>query len=146
MFLNRGAGEDSWESLGLQGDQINFKGNQLWIFIGRTDAEAEIPIIWPHDAKSRLSGKRLWRWKRLRAEEGSERGRDGWTAPSTQWTWVWANSRKIVKDREAWHAAVHAVPESQTWLSYWTTAQCDRHSTAFLRMLFLVNCHSNHVT
>ena len=127
---------------------VNPKGNQLWIFIGRTDAEAETPIIWNNGKTPIISnnGKRLWCWKRLRAEKGSNRGRDGWTASSTQWTWVWANSRKTVKDREAWHAAVHAVPENQTWLGYWTTVQCDRHSTGFLRMLFLVNCHSNHIT
>ena len=46
MFLNCGAGEDSWESLGQQGDHpVNPKENQPWIFIGRTDAEAETPIL-----------------------------------------------------------------------------------------------------
>ena len=52
------AGEDSWESLGLQGDQtVNPKENQPWIFIGRTDAEIETPILWSADAKSWLIGK-----------------------------------------------------------------------------------------
>ena len=56
---NRGVGEDSWESLGLQGDlqPVHPKGNQSWIFIGRTDAEAESPILWPPDAKNWLTGK-----------------------------------------------------------------------------------------
>ena len=58
MLLNCGVGEDSWESLGLQGDPpVHPKGNQSWIFIGRTDAEAETPILWPPDAKSWLIGK-----------------------------------------------------------------------------------------
>ena len=58
MLLNCGVGEDSWESLGLQGVQpVHPKGNQAWIFIGRTDVEAEIPILWPPDAKSWLIGK-----------------------------------------------------------------------------------------
>ena len=58
MLSNYGAGEDSWESLGLQGDQpVNPKGNQPWLFIGRTDAEAEVPIPWPYDVKSKLIGK-----------------------------------------------------------------------------------------
>ena len=60
MLLNCGAGEDSWESLGQQGDQpkgINPKGNQPWKFTGRTDDEAEAPILWPPDVKSRLIGK-----------------------------------------------------------------------------------------
>ena len=60
MLYNRGAGENSYESLGLQGDKpVNPKGNQPWIFIGRTDAEAETPILWPSDVKSRLIGKDL---------------------------------------------------------------------------------------
>ena len=60
ILLNYGTGEDSWESLGLQGDQTR-------IFIGRTDAEAETPILWPSDVKSQLVGK------------GSDAGKDwGW--------------------------------------------------------------------
>ena len=52
------AGEGSWESLGLQGDQTNqSKGNQPWIFIGRTAAEGEALVLWPPDAKSPLTGK-----------------------------------------------------------------------------------------
>ena len=52
-----GDSQDSWESLGQQGDQTNPKWNQLWIFIGRTDAEAEAPILWSSDAKSWLTGE-----------------------------------------------------------------------------------------
>ena len=53
-----GTGEDFWESLGLRGDEpVNPKGDQSWIFIGRTDAEAEAPILWPPDAKIRFIGK-----------------------------------------------------------------------------------------
>ena len=58
MLLNCGVGEDSWESLGLQGDPtIHPKGDQSWVFIGRTDVEAETPILWPPDAKSQLIWK-----------------------------------------------------------------------------------------
>ena len=58
MLSSCGAGEDSWESLGLQGiEPVHPKGNQPWIFIGRTDAEAEAPILWPPDVKSWLTGK-----------------------------------------------------------------------------------------
>ena len=57
MLLNCGAREDSGESLGLQeGQTINPKGNQLQLFIRRTDAEAEAPIFWPSDE--------LTHWKR----------------------------------------------------------------------------------
>ena len=56
MLLNCGVGEDSWESLldCKEIQPVNPKRNQSWMFIGRTDAEAEPPILWPHDAKSRL--------------------------------------------------------------------------------------------
>ena len=58
MLLNCGVGEDSWESLGLQEIKaVNPKGNQSWIFIGKTDAEAEAPILWPPEAKNWLIGK-----------------------------------------------------------------------------------------
>ena len=58
MLLNCGVGEDSWESLGLQEIQpVHPKGDQSWVFIGRTDAEAETPILWPPDARSWLIGK-----------------------------------------------------------------------------------------
>ena len=67
MLLNCGAGEDSWKSLGQQGDQTNPKGNQLWIFIGRIDAEA--PIIWSPDIKCQFIGKDPDAGKHWRQEE-----------------------------------------------------------------------------
>ena len=72
---------------------VNPKGNQSWIFIGRTDAEAEIPILWLTVTKN-THLKRPWCWERLKAGgEGDNKGRDGWMASLTQWTWVWASSR-----------------------------------------------------
>ena len=58
MLLNYGVGEGSWASLGLKEIQpVHPKGDQSWVFIGRTDAEAETPILWPPDVKSRLIWK-----------------------------------------------------------------------------------------
>ena len=58
MLLNCGVGEDSWESLGLQEIQpVHSKGDQSWVFIGRTDVEAETPVLWSPHAKSWLIGK-----------------------------------------------------------------------------------------
>ena len=75
----------------LQG-AVNPKGNQSWIFFGRTDAEAETPILWPPDVKS-CHWKWPWCWERLKVgREGDARGWDGWMASLTQWTWVWASS------------------------------------------------------
>ena len=71
---------------------VNPKGNQPWIFIGRTDAEAEAPILWPSDANSWLVGKRPWCWERLTGGEGSNRGRNHRMVSPTQWTRVWAHS------------------------------------------------------
>ena len=69
------------------------KGNQLWIFIGRTVAEAEAPILWLPDVKSQLTGKRPWCWEGLKAwGDGGDRRRDGWMASLIQRTWTWANS------------------------------------------------------
>ena len=69
---------------------VNPKENHPWIFIRRTDAEAEIPILWPPDAKNWLIGKDPGK---LKAGEGDDRGWDGWMASPIQWTWVWINSR-----------------------------------------------------
>ena len=90
MLLNCGVGEDSWESLGLQGDPtVHPKGDQSWVFTGRTDAEA--PVLWPPDTKSRLIGKDPDAGKDWRREEKGTRGWDGWMASPTWWTWVWVN-------------------------------------------------------
>ena len=63
------------------------------MFIGRTDFEAETPILWPSDAKNWLIWKDPDAGERLRAgEEADDRGWDGWMASPTQWTWVWVNS------------------------------------------------------
>ena len=69
---------------------VHPKGDQTWVFIGRTDVEAETPILWPPDAMSWLI------WKDPDAgKEGRRRNdgwRDGWMASLTQWTWIWVNS------------------------------------------------------
>ena len=67
---------------------VHRKGNQSWIFIGRTDAEAETPIL---GCKELTHWKRPWYWERLKAEE-DDRGWDGWMASPTRWTWVWVDS------------------------------------------------------
>ena len=66
------------------------KGNQPWILIRRTDAEA--PILWPLHVKNWTHWKRLWCWDILMAGERDDRGWDDWMALLTQWTWVWASS------------------------------------------------------
>ena len=70
---------------------VSPKGNQLWIFIGRTDAKAVAPILWPPDVKSWLIGKDPDAGKDWMQGEGDDRGWDDWMASPTQWTWVWAS-------------------------------------------------------
>ena len=73
---------------------VHSKGDQSWVFIGRTDVEAATPILWLTWVSEELTHlKRPWCWERLRAGgEGDDRGWDGWMASLTQWTWVWVDS------------------------------------------------------
>ena len=99
---------------------VNPKGNQSWIFIVRTDAEAKTPKLWLPDVKNWLSEKRPWCLERLKAGgEEDKRGWDGWMASPTQWTWVWVNSGSW------WWTGRPGVLQfmgSQSWtrLSNWT--------------------------
>ena len=70
---------------------VHPRGNQSWVFIGRTDAEAEIPILWPPDAKNRLIKKDPGAGKDWRQEEKRMTEWGCWVASPTQWTGVWGN-------------------------------------------------------
>ena len=100
---------------------VNPKGNKLWLFFGRTDAEAEAPVLW----LSMWRSDSLERTLMLGKMESMRRRRP------LRMTWLdgiinlvdrsLSVLPGIVKAREAWHAAVYGVTKSQTWLSIWTT-------------------------
>ena len=104
---------------------VHSEGDQFWVFIGRTDAKAETPVLWPPHVKSWLIG-RLWCWEGLGAGgEGDDRGemagchhRPMDMSLSELW--------ELVMNREAWSAAIHGITKSRTWLSDWTELKVSR--------------------
>ena len=90
---------------------VNLKGNQPWILVGRTDAEAEAPVFWSSDANSRLiwevsdaktEGRKIGKHQRMRWLDSI----------SDAMEMNLGKLQEMVKDREAWHAAVHGVTKS----------------------------------
>ena len=103
---------------GLQEIQtVHPKGNQSWIFIGRTDAKAETLILWPLDRMNWLIGKDPAAGTGLEAgREGNDRGWDSWMASLNHLSKL----QELVMDRVAWHTAICGVAKHQTQLSDWT--------------------------
>ena len=106
---------------------VNPKGNQSWIFIGRTDAEAA--ILWPLG----LIGKDLNARKDSRQKEKRTAEKEMVRAPPTQCTWIWANSRRQEKTEE--HGMLQSMgSQSQTQLDAWTTGACNRTKKEILKV------------
>ena len=132
--------ESPWDSKEIK--LVNSKGNQPWIFIGRIDAEAEAPILWPSDSKSQLIGKdsgagkiegrRRRGWQRMRWLNGIIESMD--MSLSKFW--------EMVKEREAWHTAVSRVTKTQTQLSTWKTIITDAETTTWEVKLLGLDQHS----
>ena len=97
---------------------VHSKGDQSWVFTGRTDVEAEAPILWPRDAESWLT----WKYPDAGKDWGQEE--KGMTeyemASPTQWTWVWVDSGSWWWTRRPGVLRFMGVRKSWTWLSDWT--------------------------
>ena len=110
---------------------VHSEGDQPWDFIGRNDAKAETPVLWPPHAKIWLIGKdsdagRDWGQEEKGTTEDEMAGShltgwDGWMAcPSDSMDTSLSELRDLVMDNEAWRAVIHGVANSRTWLSDWT--------------------------
>ena len=109
MLLNCGDGEDSWESVGLQGDPTSPFWRNLVLNIHWKDWcwswSSNTLAPWREEL---THWKRTWCWKRLKAGEGDGRGWDGWMASLPQWTSL-SRLRQLVIDKEDWRFVIHGV-------------------------------------
>ena len=140
MLLNCGVGEYSWESLGLQGDPTSHsKGDQPWVFFGRTDAKAETPVLWPPHAKSWLiekdsdAGRDWGQEEKGMTEDEMARWHHGLNTHEFEWT------LEVGDGQEAWHDVIHGVTKNRTQLSDWTdwTEVCHSYSLRSQHLLIL---------
>ena len=125
---------------------VDSKGNQPWIFIGRTEGEVEAPILWPPDVKSQLIRKDPDAGKDWKQEEKGTKEDEMVDGIINSMDMSLSKIQEMVKDREAWHVAVYGVTKSQTWLNDWTTVSLWRSHKVIGRQNDIKHCGSKSLT
>ena len=161
MLLNCGVGEDSWESLGPQGDptspSYSPSVNQSWLFIGKTDAEDETPKLWPLDAKNWLIRKdpdagKDWRWEEKGTTEDEMLGWQHWL--NGVWvnsgSWWWTRRPGVLQSMGSqrvgldWATGLNWTQLRQFLDLAWHT--CDASPSASLKMCYILVQFSSSVS
>ena len=107
---------------------VNLKGDQLWIFTGRTDAEAEVPVLWSSDVNWQLIGNKSLMLGKIGSRRRRRHQRMRWLDGIIDtMNMNLGKLQEMMRDREAWRASIHGVAKSQAWLGNWTTTlwYCD---------------------
>ena len=121
---------------------VHSEGDQHWDFLGRNDAKAETPVLWPPHAKSWLIGKDSCYEGLGAGGEGDDRGWDGWMASPTQWTWIWVNSgnwwwtgRPVVLGFMGSQRDGHNWATELNWTDGWFILRLDRKQQNSVKQL-----------
>ena len=150
MLLNCSVGEDSWESLGLQGDPTSPSYRRLVLGVHWKD------WCWSWNSNTLATSceelthlKRPWYWERLRAGgEGDDRGWDGWMASPTRWTWVWLDSRSwwwTGRSGVLWFMGLQRVGHDWATELNWIYLHTQTHTTLLIYLLLKPFCFFFHL-